>query len=87
MLGGLQVKIDHRHRLNHALESADQAVPAHPDKPESDLEDDDRRQHELPRPDGAKPGRHGPFFAQRSAIPLIRQQAVSRYQLAYGGNQ
>ena len=27
------------------------------------------------------------YFAQRSAIPLIRQQAVSRYQLAYGGNQ
>jgi len=27
------------------------------------------------------------YFAQRSAIPLIRQQAVSRYQLAYGGHQ
>jgi conjugal transfer pilus assembly protein TrbC len=27
------------------------------------------------------------YFAQRSAIPSIRQQAVSLYQLAYGGRQ
>ena len=27
------------------------------------------------------------YFAQRSALPTIRQQAVSFYQLAYGGRQ
>lgn len=27
------------------------------------------------------------FFAQRSSIPAIRQESVSRYQVAYGGRQ